>query len=294
MTQMLKPGFVHRIIKEKDFYIKKSLGQNFLIDGNIAQRIVEGAALQKEDWVLEIGPGLGALTALMAPVCGQVLAVEIDSELVEILHSLKGSLSGGPLGGSPVKIIKGDALALNWRESLQQAGWEGQPLKMVANLPYYLTSPLIMKALENDLSFELIVVMVQREVARRILAPPGSADYGVLSLAVQYYTEGELLLNVPRTVFIPSPAVDSAVVRLKPVPPKVDAPRERLFAVVRAAFQQRRKTVRNALRPLIEEWGLTRDDLDHSLAAAQIDAQIRGERLSLEEFSTLTNELLKV
>ncbi len=119
---------------------------------------------------------------------------------------------------------------------------------------------------------------------------------GVLSLAVQYYTEGELLLNVPpRTVFIPSPAVDSAVVRLKPVPPKVDAPpRERLFAVVRAAFQQRRKTVRNALRPLIEEWGLTRDDLDHSLAAAQIDAQIRGERLSLEEFSTLTNELLKV
>lgn len=153
-----------------------------------------------------------------------------------------------------------------------------------------------MKALESDLSFELIVVMVQREVARRILAPPGSADYGVLSLAVQYYTEGELLLNVPRTVFIPSPAVDSAVVRLKPVPPKVDAPpRERLFAVVRAAFQQRRKTVRNALRPLIEEWGgLTRDDLDHSLAAAQIDAQIRGERLSLEEFSTLTNELLKV
>lgn len=285
MTQMLKPAFVHRIIREKGFNIKKSLGQNFLIDGNIARRIVDSAELQQEDWVLEIGPGLGALTALMEPVCGQVIALEIDRELVTIMQDL--------LDASAAKIIMGDALALDWRAILEQQGWKGEPLKLVANLPYYLTSPLIMKALESDLPFEMVVVMVQREVARRILAPPGGADYGVLSLAVQYYTEGELLLNVPRTVFIPSPAVDSAVVKLKPVTPKVDAPREQLFAVIRAAFQQRRKTLRNALTPLVEEWGLTRDDLDAALAAAQIDAQIRGERLSLEEFSALTTELLK-
>lgn len=284
MSDMLKPAFVHRLIKEKGFNIKKSLGQNFLIDGNIARRIVAGAELSRDDWVLEIGPGLGALTDLMSKEAGRVVAMEIDRDLIKILTEYHA--------GEAV-IVQGDALALDWREVLEEAGWQGQRLKLVANLPYYLTSPLIMKALESDLPIEVVVVMVQREVARRILAQPGTADYGVLSLAVQYYTEGELLLNVPPTVFIPPPSVDSAVVKLKRIPRQISAPREQLFAVIRAAFQQRRKTLRKVLRPLLDEWGLDREDLERAFSAAGIDPQIRGERLSLDHFAALTEELIR-
>lgn len=285
MTHMVNPSVVRKIMKERGFNTKKRFGQNFLIDQNIVQKIVASANLEESHWVLEIGPGLGALTTLMAQVAKRVVAMEIDRDLVAILEEL--------IQEPRIKIVEGDALALDWAELLQGAGWQGEPLKLVANLPYYLTTPLIMKALESDLPFVDVVVMVQREVADRILADPASKDYGVLSLAVQYYAQPSLVLKVPRTVFMPAPNVDSAVVHLQPRPPQVEAPKEQLFEVIRASFQQRRKTVRNALKPLVAEWGLSSEDLDRALAAVQLEPTIRGERLSLEDFNRLTKELMK-
>lgn len=272
-------------MKERGFNAKKRFGQNFLIDQNIVGQIIRRADLKPGEWALEIGPGLGALTRGMAKKAEQVVAMEIDRELVAILRE--------NLDSPKITIVEGDALSLDWDRLLLSVGWQGQPLKLVANLPYYLTSPLIMKALESPLPFVSMVVMVQKEVAVRMLASQNSKEVGVLSLAVQYYAEGSLVLNVPRTVFIPAPAVDSAVVELRPRPPQVDAPREELFAVIRASFQQRRKTVRNALKPLVEEWGLSLEQLDQALVDTKIEPGVRGERLSLEDFSILTKDLLK-
>jgi len=285
VEQVTSPSYVARMMKERGLAAKKGLGQNFLVDRNIVGRILENAALDGESWVLEIGPGLGALTGPLAERAAQVVAVEIDRELAAVLREV--------LAHPRIAIVEGDALEMDWRELLEDMGWRGQPLSLVANLPYYITSPLIMKALESGLPFTSIVVMVQKEVAERMLAAPGSKDYGVLSLAVQYYAEGSLVMKVPRTVFLPAPKVDSAVVRLLPRPPKVSAPRKELFQVIRAAFQQRRKTLRNALKALTVEWGLGLEQLDGALARCGLEPGVRGERLSLEEYSQLTEELLK-
>lgn len=285
MTQRANPSYVKKTMREGGFTTKKRFGQNFLIDQNIVDKIIASAELSKDEWVLEIGPGLGVLTTIMGKKVAQVVAMEIDRDLVGILQN--------EVLAPNVKIIEGDALALDWFELLKEQGWQGEPLKLVANLPYYLTTPLVMKSLESKLPFKSIVVMVQREVADRMLASSGSKDFGVLSLAVQYYAEVSLALTVPRTVFLPAPAVDSAVVKLEPRLPEVDAPPEELFAVIRSSFQQRRKTVRNALKPLIKEWNLTFDDLDQALEAADIEPTKRGERLDLVAFSRLTKELKK-
>mgnify|MGYP000906038791 CR=1 FL=1 len=285
MSHITNPSYVTRIMKERGFSTKKRFGQNFLIDQNIVEKIIENADIKEGQWALEIGPGLGALTVHLAERAEHVVAMEIDTALVAILRET--------LDNSKTTIWEGDALGANWGELLQTAGWQGQPLKLVANLPYYLTTPLIMKALESDLPFASMVVMVQKEVATRMLASVGSKDVGVLSLAVQYYADGRLAMNVPRTVFIPAPAVDSSVVELKPRAPKVDAPRTELFAVIRAGFGQRRKTVRNALKAIAEEWGLSPEMLDDALLRANITPGLRAERLSLGDFSTLTKELLK-
>ena len=285
MPQTANPSYVARIMKERGLSAKKGLGQNFLVDQNIVRRILENAALEGESWVMEIGPGLGALTAPLAERAARVVAVEIDGELAAILRET--------LVSPKIAIVEGDALRLDWQELLQGAGWRGQPLSLVANLPYYITSPLIMKALESGLPFAAIVVMVQREVAERMLAAPGSKEFGVLSLAVQYYAQGSLVMKVPRTVFLPAPAVDSAVVKLTPRPPQVSAPRGELFEVIRAAFQQRRKTLRNALRPLAKGWNLSLEQLEQALISCGLDPSVRGERLSLEDYSRLTQELLK-
>lgn len=285
MSQKTNPSYVAKVMRDWEFATKKSLGQNFLIDQNIVNRIVQAADLEEESWVLEIGPGLGALTSSLAKQAAQVVAMEIDGDLVSILRET--------LVSPKITVVAGDALQLDWAEVLTQAGWQGQKLHLAANLPYYLTTPLIMKALECGLPFTSLVVMVQREVALRMLAEPGNKDYGVLSLAVQYYAEGSMVIKVPRTVFIPAPAVDSAVVKLTPRPPQVSAPREELFAVIRAAFQQRRKTLRNALKALVEEWGLGVEQLEEALQNCGLESTVRGERLSLEQYSTLTEELLK-
>ncbi|NLM39614.1 MAG: 16S rRNA (adenine(1518)-N(6)/adenine(1519)-N(6))-dimethyltransferase RsmA [Firmicutes bacterium] len=285
MPKISTPSYVKGILREKGYAIKKRFGQNFLVDQNYVDRIVAAADLSPTDWVLEIGPGLGVLTHEMAVQAGQVVALEIDRELAGILQET--------LEAPNVHIVECDALQVDWREVLQGRGWRGGAVKLVANLPYYITTPLIMKALESGLPFEALVVMVQREVADRMVADPGSKDYGVLSLAVQYYSQAEIVTRVPRSVFYPPPEVDSAVVKLVPRPPAVTAPQDELFQVIRAAFQQRRKTIRNSLKALADAWELSGDDLDAALHEAEIGAELRGERLSLNDFSRLTEALIK-
>ncbi|NLJ80731.1 MAG: 16S rRNA (adenine(1518)-N(6)/adenine(1519)-N(6))-dimethyltransferase RsmA [Firmicutes bacterium] len=285
MTRFSNPSFVSSVLEEYGFRFKKRFGQNFLIDGNILDSIIAAAQLKAWDWVFEVGPGLGALTTAAAAKAEKVVAVEIDRTLVSILKE--------KLRSPNIAVIKGDALTLDWRDALQEQGWAGESLKFVANLPYYLTTPLIMKALEGGLPFQNLIVMVQKEVGQRMAAQPDSKDYGVLSLVVQYYTEVSLVCSVPRTVFIPAPKVDSAVLSLRPRPPKADAPRAELFEVIKISFQQRRKTVRNALKPLAKQWDLTLGDLDQAFARANLDSSLRGERLTLNDFSELTKQLLK-
>ncbi|HHT74061.1 MAG TPA: 16S rRNA (adenine(1518)-N(6)/adenine(1519)-N(6))-dimethyltransferase RsmA [Firmicutes bacterium] len=279
------PSYVRGILREKGYSIKKKLGQNFLVDQNYVDKIVSAAQLSPADWVLEIGPGLGVLTAAMAEQAGKVVALEIDRELVDVLQET--------IVLPNVTVVPGDALAGNWQEILRGLGWSGEPVKLVANLPYYITTPLIMKALESELPFQAIVVMVQREVAERMVAPAGGKDYGVLTLAVEYYCQAELVTNVPRTVFVPAPEVDSAVVKLTPKPPAVAVPHGKLFAAIRAAFQQRRKTIRNALKPLAKEWGLSLAQLDEALTEAGIKGEVRGEVLTLQDFARITESLMQ-
>lgn len=285
MSRITNPSYVTRVMKEQGFTTKKRFGQNFLIDQNIVDRIIQTADLTEDEWALEIGPGLGALTVQLGDAAAHVLALEIDRDLVAILDETVQS--------PKITIWEGDALGADWERQLTELGWQAEPIKLVANLPYYLTTPLIMKALESELPFVSLVVMVQKEVAERMLAEVGSKDYGILSLAVQYYATGQLALNVPRTVFIPSPAVDSAVVELRPQKPKVDVSSTELFAVIRAGFGQRRKTIRNSLKTLLQEWQLTTANLDQALLKANIEPAARAEQLTLDDFSRLTTELLK-
>lgn len=262
---------VRQLLASHGFRIKKGLGQNFLVDHNILQNIVKAADVSPGDLVLEIGPGIGALTQVLAQAGAGVIAIEIDSALVDILQETMAEYP-------QVQVVAGDALRLNLAQLLPA----DTPCRVVANLPYYITSPLLMKLCQDQLPLTLAVVMIQREVAERILATPGSKEYGALSVTLAYYVHAEMVSTVSRRVFFPQPNVDSAVIRLTPRPFPYPAANAEIFtAAVRAAFAQRRKTLRNSLRAV----GY---DADAILLAAGIDGGRRGETLNLQEFGQLS------
>lgn len=281
------PKRTREIIARHGFTFRKSLGQNFLVDANVLRRIVEAAELDPSKGALEIGPGIGALTERLAGAAGKVAAIELDGRLIPILEELLG-----PCGN--VEIVHGDALKLDLKRLIAErfAGFER--VSVVANLPYYVTTPILMKLLEERLPLEFIVVMVQKEVAERMTAPPGGKEYGSLSVAVRYFAEPEIICTVPRTVFVPLPNVDSAVVRLRlRSRPPVDVSDEALFfRVVHAAFARRRKTLANNLTALLGKE--RRQEAAALPAACGIDPGRRGETLSLGEFAALANKLAEL
>ena len=263
------------IIRRFGLSLSKRLGQNFLISEQTVNQIVASADLSPGDTVLEIGPGIGTLTQGLAETGANVVAVELDSRLVEVL--------GTTLEGyDNVRIIHGDILKTDISREIKAAKY-----KVVANLPYYITTPIIMTLLERRLPIELLVTMVQKEVAERMIAPPGGKDYGALSVAVQYYTDPELLFEVRPNDFIPPPAVDSAVIRciVRDKPPVDAIDERRFFRVVKAAFSQRRKTLSNALKTS----GMSSEQIAAVLSSAGIDPKRRGETLSLAEFAAVSN-----
>lgn len=283
------PTRTKEILKKYGFTFKKSLGQNFLIDTNILNRIVDHAELTDETGAIEIGPGIGALTEQLAKRAKKVLAFEIDQRLLPILAD---TLSPYP----HAKVIHQDVLKANLKETLAQE-FEGiEDLMVVANLPYYVTTPILMKLLEEQIPVRGIVVMLQKEVADRIAAKPGTKDYGSLSIAIQYYTEAETVMVVPKTVFNPQPNVDSAVIRLiRRNEPAVKVENEAFFfKVVRASFGQRRKTILNNLVNNLPNGKANKAAIEQALSEASVDPKRRGETLSIEEFGKLSDELGKL
>ena len=269
------PEVVHYICKRFDIKMSKKLGQNFLIKRGIVDKIVHAAELTVGEPVLEVGPGIGTLTQGLAQSGADVTAIELDRRLLEVLDTTLASYNN-------VRIIHGDVLKLDVPTIMNH-----KPFKVVANLPYYITTPIIMSLLESKLPIERLVVMVQKEVALRMIAKPGTKDYGALSVAVQYYTEPDIVLDVPPKSFLPAPAVTSSVIRcvLRDKPP-VDVIDEKLFfRVVKAGFAQRRKTFSNTMKTT----GLTRDRIEELLAKANIDGQRRGETFTLQEFADVAN-----
>ena len=269
------PEVVHYICKRFDIKMSKKLGQNFLIKRGIVDEIVHAAELTPGEPVLEVGPGIGTLTQGLAQSGADVTAIELDRRLLEVLDTTLASYDN-------VRIIHGDVLKLDVPSIMNH-----KPFKVVANLPYYITTPIIMSLLESKLPIERLVVMVQKEGALRMIAKPGTKDYGALSVAVQYYTEPDIVLDVPPKSFLPAPAVTSSVIRcvLRDKPP-VDVIDEKLFfRVVKAGFAQRRKTFSNTMKTT----GLSKDRIEELLAKANIDGQRRGETFTLQEFADVAN-----
>ena len=269
------PEVVHYICKRFDIKMSKKLGQNFLIKRGIVDEIVKAADLQAGEPVLEIGPGIGTLTQGLAQSGANVTAIELDTRLLEVLDTTLAQYSN-------VNIVHGDVLKLDVPSIMNH-----EPFKVVANLPYYITTPIIMSLLESRLPIERLVVMVQKEVALRMVAKPGTKDYGALSVAVQYYTKPDIVLDVPPKSFLPAPAVTSSVIRcvLRDKPP-VDVVDEKLFfRVVKAGFAQRRKTFANTMKTT----GLSKDRIEELLVKANIDGQRRGETFTLQEFANVAN-----
>lgn len=284
--QISSPRRTKEIIQRYKFSFKKSLGQNFLIDQNILDKIVDAAGLDSSAGALEIGPGIGALTERLAQTAGAVTAVEIDRRLIPILRDV---LSPYP----HVKVRNEDVLKVDLKEMFAEDFAGVDKVSVVANLPYYVTTPILMKLLEEKLPLDNIVVMIQKEVAERMAAAPGGKEYGSLSIAVQYYSEPELVCKVPKTVFIPEPNVESAVIRLKvrEHPPVKVEDEKHFFEVVQASFAQRRKTIANNLKArYFSQEG--RERLEALLEEAGIEPTRRGETLSLEEYARLSGVFL--
>ncbi len=270
------------IINKYDFVFQKKYGQNFLIDDNIVEKIVREAGVTKDDFVLEIGPGIGTMTQVLCAHAREVAAVEIDDNLIPILQETLAEFDN-------VTVIHNDILKVDIATLAQEKN-NGRPIKVVANLPYYITTPIIMGLFESNVPIDSITIMVQKEVADRMQVGPGTKDYGALSLAVQYYAKPEIVVNVPPTCFMPRPNVGSAVIRLirhEKVP--VDVKDEKLmFKIIRASFNQRRKTLANGLSNS-PEIHLSKEIITRSIEKLGRGASIRGEALTLDEFATLSN-----
>ena len=273
------------MLQKHNFSIQKKYGQNFLIDGNVLEKIIDAAEVTQEDCVLEIGPGLGTMTRCLAERAGSVAAVEIDRHLIPILEEALA-------GYQNVTLINEDILKVDIGKLAEERNG-GRPMKVVANLPYYITTPIIMKLFESGVPLKSIVVMVQKEVADRMQVGPGTKDYGALSLAVQYYAKPECIANVPPGCFIPRPAVDSAVIRLaRYEEPPVQADEKKMFALIRGAFNQRRKTLANALNHAAG-LNLSKESVENALEKMQLPPNVRGEALTLEQFARLSLLLSK-
>ena len=286
MEKLSNPQRTIEVIKKYEFCFQKKFGQNFLIDGHVLDKIIAGAGVTKDDMVLEIGPGIGTMTQYLAEAAGKVVAVEIDRNLLPILQETLADYDN-------VKVIHADVLSLDLEKLVQEENG-GRPIKVVANLPYYITTPIIMALFEQHVPLANVTVMVQKEVAARMKSGPGSKDYGALSLAVQYYAEPYIVANVPCNCFMPRPNVDSAVIRLtRYEEPPVQVNYEKmLFKIIRASFNQRRKTLQNGLNNS-SELNFTKDQIAAAIAEAGFSPSVRGEALTLEQFAKLTDILLK-
>ncbi|MFR8228223.1 MAG: 16S rRNA (adenine(1518)-N(6)/adenine(1519)-N(6))-dimethyltransferase RsmA [Lachnospirales bacterium] len=270
------------VIQKYQFAFQKKFGQNFLIDGHVLEKIINAAGVGKEDMVLEIGPGIGTMTQYLAENAGKVVAVEIDKNLIPILQE---TLSGY----ENVTVINEDILKVDIKALAEEYN-QGRPIKVVANLPYYITTPIIMGLFESGVPIDNITVMVQKEVADRMQSGPGTKDYGALSLAVQYYAKPYIVANVPPNCFIPRPNVGSAVIRLtrhEEPPVKVTDP-ALMFELIRASFNQRRKTLQNGLNNA-QNLNFTKEQIGSAIEHMGLPATVRGEALTLEQFAGLAN-----
>ena len=270
------------VIQKYQFAFQKRFGQNFLIDAHVLEKIVSAAGITKDDCVLEIGPGIGTMTQYLAESAGQVIAVEIDTNLLPILEDKLKDYSN-------VKVINQDILKVDINELVKEYN-NGRPIKVVANLPYYITTPIIMGLFESNVPIDNITVMVQKEVADRMQVGPGSKDYGALSLAVQYYASPYIVANVPPNCFIPRPNVGSAVIRLtryQEPPVQVKDPKL-MFKLIRASFNQRRKTLQNGLNNS-PEISFSKEEITKAIESLGVSPSVRGEALSLEQFAQLAN-----
>ena len=281
-----EPKRTIEVLQKYDFVFQKKFGQNFLIDTHVLDKIVKASQVAKDDFVLEIGPGIGTMTQYLAAAAREVVAVEIDKALIPILQDTLQDFEN-------VSVIHDDILKVDIQKLAEERNG-GRPIKVVANLPYYITTPIIMGLFENHVPIDSITVMVQKEVADRMQVGPGSKDYGALSLAVQYYAEPYIVANVPANCFMPRPKVGSAVIRLTrhKIPPIVVKDEKLLFRLIRASFNQRRKTLANGLN---NDPGLsfTKEEIQQAIANCGYPVGIRGEALTLEEFGRLSNELSK-
>ncbi|MDY3908412.1 MAG: 16S rRNA (adenine(1518)-N(6)/adenine(1519)-N(6))-dimethyltransferase RsmA [Eubacterium sp.] len=286
MAKLGNPQETIQVLQKHDFHFQKKYGQNFLIDTHVLDKIVEAADVSEEDFVLEIGPGIGTMTQYLCEHARQVLAVEIDRNLIPILQETLSSYDN-------VDILQGDILKQDIGAIAEKYNG-GQPIKVVANLPYYITTPIIMGLFESRVPLANVTVMVQKEVADRMRAEPGTKEYGALSLAVQYYAEPYLAANVPPNCFMPRPKVGSAVIRLSArQKPPVEVKDEKLmFRLIRAAFNQRRKTLQNAITNS-GELNFSKEETGQAITSVGLNPSIRGEKLGLAEFAALADELLK-
>ncbi|MBE5875011.1 MAG: 16S rRNA (adenine(1518)-N(6)/adenine(1519)-N(6))-dimethyltransferase RsmA [Lachnospiraceae bacterium] len=269
------------VLQKYNFNFQKKFGQNFLIDTSVLDRIISAAEITKEDCVLEIGPGIGTMTQYLAESAREVVAVEIDKALIPILQDTLSEYDN-------VTVINEDILKVDINRIVQEKN-EGRPIKVVANLPYYITTPIIMGLFESHVPLKSITIMVQKEVADRMQVGPGTKDYGALSLAVQYYAKPQIVANVPPNCFMPRPNVGSAVIRLTRYeqPPVLVQDEKKMFALIRASFNQRRKTLVNGLTNA-PELKLTKEAVAEALEKMNLSPTIRGEALTLEQFAKLS------